>query len=151
MSVHGRKTVPLPTEQSGESVTQTTGQLEQTALGESGEVNASSDTQTPITPSGSERAIVEQLEQCIELFRCGKWSKPIAITTIVNAANSSNIPADARQDTINSYLALLDDIEKKAKSLQERARWCQTTQTVAGASPGAEGDAGDSDTRVVQK
>ncbi|KAG6881705.1 hypothetical protein C0993_000339, partial [Termitomyces sp. T159_Od127] len=130
---HGKNTTSSPIEQSRESVTQT-----ELTFRESGETSTPSNIPTPITPSGSERAIVQQLEECVELFRQGKRTKPIAITTIVNVANSSSTPADARQDTINSYLALLDDIKKKAKSLQKRARRGEATQDIARTSQNAE-------------
>lgn len=56
-------------------------------------------------------------------------SRPITLTSIVNTANKSEVSPESRQDTINRYFVLVDDIEKKARMHQRRARRREGSET----------------------
>ncbi|KAG6913686.1 hypothetical protein DXG01_005162 [Tephrocybe rancida] len=79
-------------------------------------------TSPPIALNGKEQEIIKRLDAVIEDFRSGKKSKGISVTEIVHIASESALPKEARQDSITSYVTILDSIEKKQEERGKRAR-----------------------------
>ncbi|KAG6874646.1 hypothetical protein C0992_007125, partial [Termitomyces sp. T32_za158] len=79
-------------------------------------------TPSPILqPSEQERGITRRLESIVDGFRTGHASKCDAITGIINCISKAELDGRFKQESITSYIILLEDIETKERDWERRA------------------------------